>query len=414
MPQKGALLEIFIEKLSYGGAGIGREGGKVIFVKDAVPGDVVYAEITEDKKNYSIARVINIKSPSGNRVQPPCPVFGKCGGCDWQQVEYRTQLTEKENIVRETVERIGKIKEFHIEPAEASIPDYGYRSKLTLSVVRDGRNFSVSFFEAGTDTKISVNRCPVANENVNTGIRIANEFLKKEGTRARSFDKIYIATGDVRTGITLSQMINRKKLNRKLDIGTMKISGNSETEIESSIGDHRFISVPSVFMQANPYINRRMVETVLNWTGSASTEKVLDLYCGIGNFTIPVSEHVRHITGVDSSRLSVKYAEKNAAINKRTNTSFTESNVEDFLKRCDEKFNLVILDPPREGARNIISVLEKMHPEKIIYISCNPATMARDIHELSLSGYSIKRIKPFDMFPHTYHIEVIALLESGN
>ena len=412
MTQKGKILKLSIESLSFGAEGIGRSEGKVIFVKNALPGDLVEAEITVDKKNYSLARVHRLITPSKDRVDTPCPVFGECGGCNLQDLEYTRQLFEKESAVRDTLQRIGKITNLNLQPAEASIPDYGYRSKIVLSTLKSEKGYSVSFFEEGSDNKIPVAHCPVANDIVNRGIEIVNEFLGREVKRARSIDRIFIASGNTGMGITISQRINRKKVNRKLDPGTMKLTGNSETEIESIIDDLHLISVPSVFMQANSYINLKMIETIKNWMDQGRNENVLDLYCGTGNFTLPVSKIAGHVTGVEKDGLAVKYARRNSVINKKTNTSFIQGRADDFIKKCKDNFDLVILDPPREGARNIVSSLEHLRPEKIIYISCNPATLARDLGELTNNGYILKKVKPFDMFPHTYHIEVMALLTS--
>ncbi len=405
-------LRVKIDKLSYGGAGIGTADGKIVFVKRGLPGDVVEVEIIKDKKNFSLARVKSIITPSVGRVEPGCPVFGRCGGCQWQDLEYKTQLAEKHKIVRESVERLGGIKETEIHPVVPSPDVYGYRSRIVLSVLKKGKGFSVCFFEEGSERKIPIESCPVANDRINECIERVSQFFTHGNSLPGHPDKVYIASGDEKTGITISFRNKRNKSKRNFDPVSMVITGRKETEIGLTTHGKILFSVPSLFMQSNIKVSRLMADTLLDWTESSGAQYVLDLFCGFGNFTIPVAGHVHSITGVDSNRLATKYAHKNSSLNGVTNAEFITDEANRFLKKAPRHFDTVILDPPREGAKDCMEPIEKMRPEIIIYISCNPATLARDLGMLCSYGYGIKQIKPFDMFPHTFHIECMVLLES--
>lgn len=405
-------MRIKINKLSYGGAGIGTVNGKIVFVKRGLPGDTVEADVIKEKKNYCLAEAEKVITPSEYRVEPQCPVFGACGGCQWQDLDYEIQLEEKRNIVSESIERIGKIHSPEVLPVVASPAKYGYRSKIVLSVVREGKTHSVSFYEEGTDRKVPIDRCPVANEQVNKGIETVNGFLANNISRARSLEKIYIASGDNTTGITVSQRVNRKAVKRNLDTEHMKLTGKDEAEIEIGVNGKKFVSVPSLFIQANTGVSGLMTETLLDWTRQTRASKILDLFCGFGNFTIPVSDIAKHVTGVDSNNLAIKYAHKNSSLNGSANAEFVTGDADSFLRKATGHFDTVILDPPREGASECSELLGKMKPGTIIYISCDPSTLARDLKKLCSFGYMIKSIKPFDMFPHTFHIECMVLLES--
>lgn len=411
MSQKDKTLKLKIEKLSYGGAGIARSDGKVIFVRRGLPGDVVEAGITRNKKSFSMAEMKRILSPSDKRVRALCPVFGKCGGCQWQDLDYEAQLIEKGNIVSESIRRIGKIEELHPEPVVPSPLEYGYRSRIVLSVIRESNGFSASFFEEGTENKIPVDNCPVAGDSVNSGIECISDFLKKDKRNASSINRIYVASGDHGTGITVLMRVNEKKVKRILDSRDLKLSGGPETEISLVNGGKKFLTVPSIFMQSNNFISRIMTDTLVQWLDESGADRVLDLYSGFGNFTLPACDIAGFVKGVDSDALAIKYARRNSELNGCSNTEFTRDNASAFLEKNRDYYDTVILDPPREGAKDCLGYLAEMKPETIVYISCDPVTLSRDLASLYSYGYRAKTVKPFDMFPHTYHIECMVLLE---
>lgn len=401
---------IKIDKLSYGGAGIGASDGKIVFVKRGLPGDELEVIVRKDKKNYAVAEVLNIITPSSSRVEPGCPVFGECGGCQWQDLEYTCQLAEKQNIVVESIERLGKIDVHGVQPVVPSPLEYGYRSRIVLSLVKNGDGFSVCFFEEGSKRKIPIDYCPVANQQVNECIRKVSRFFSTSKQLPGTPGKVYIVSGDNNAGITVLFRNKKSKFKMNLDPDSLSLTGKKETEVGFKMWNKHFISVPSLFMQSNTGVSSLMTDTLKQWVTDCGAENVLDLYCGFGNFTIPVSDIADSTTGVDSNSLAINYARKNAYMNDTGNTVFITDNADSYLRTNKAYFDTVILDPPRDGAKVCAGLLSKMKPANIIYISCNPATLARDIAGLYSSGYRIRQVKPFDMFPHTYHIECMVLL----
>lgn len=399
-----------IEKLIYGGYGIATVNGKKVFVRGGLPGDVAEVSVTKDRKSHSFAEISELLKPSTLRVKPECAVFGRCGGCQWQDLDYSEQLLQKQGIVTETLDRIAKISCSSMEPIEPSDRIYGYRNRIVLSVVRDIPDHKLAFFEEETNTKVAVEQCPVADEKINDCMKRLSQFLELTGSRARSIEKIYVASGDSSCAATILQNINRNRVSRRFAAGDLSLTGNSEDELEVNINGKRMVFTPSVFTQANRYINCRITETLCNWLETEGNESVLDLYCGYGNFSIPLSMITGHVTGVDSNAKAVRYGSMNIENNGISNISLKVQHADKYLRGNLQNFDFIILDPPREGARDIMDLIGYAEPAKIAYISCNPATLARDLSLLKYHGYRIERIKPFDMFPHTYHIELLALL----
>ncbi len=405
-------MQVEIEKLTYGGAGIGSYNGKKVFVNGGLPGDVAEIEIITEKKNFCIAKIKKIISPSSHRIQPLCKIFETCGGCQWQDLDYKTQIKEKENILAETLIRIGKFREINLLPMDPSPSVYGYRTRLTLTTVKKKTHYKPAFFKKGTKNKIAINFCPIATEQVNQGIDNLKRYLRLLGSKGNLIHKVYIAAGDKNFGITLEMRKKQKMEKKGLSLFDLKLCDN-EKQLDFSMGEMLFTFVPSVFIQANKDINLKMVNFLKQKIGkhkNGNTKTILDLYCGIGNFSLPLAKLSSSVVGVDSNHLSIKHAKINAELNHINNSTFIHSPVETFLENNNTSYDIVILDPPRDGAKNIIKHLSKIRPKRIFYISCNPATLSRDLYQLVLSGYSLLSVKPFDMFPQTYHIECIAEL----
>src|SRR4030065_142791 len=346
-------MRVEIEKLTFGGAGMSRANGKVVFVKGGLPGDVLKVKITKDKGSYAEAIIEEILRTSPERTQAPCPVFGECGGCQMQHLKYPSQLAAKVSILRETLERIGRLRGIEIEPIVPSLEEYSYRNRVTLSTWFQKGRYHLGFHEEGSRKRVPIEGCPIASSIINGAIfRLTKCGLK-------------------------------------------------------------FFLTPSVFIQSNREINERLVETLVEWSDLKGHERVLDLYCGIGNFSLHIAKRAREVVGVDVSAKAIKLAKKSAEADQIRNVLFdptpAELFVEESLKR-DDKLDLVVLEPPREGAKGILKGLVELSPEKIIYVSCDPPTLARDLKTLTEFGYKLIKIRPFDMFPQTYHIESVALL----
>jgi 23S rRNA (uracil1939-C5)-methyltransferase len=407
-------MQVQIEKLTFGGAGIGRVGGKAIFIRGGIPGEVLEVKITKEKGRYAEAGIEEILRPSSERTLPPCPVFGRCGGCQWQHIAYPSQLRYKEVILKETLERIGGLKGVEIEPIVPSPKEYGYRNRVTLSTWGQKGKRYVGYHEGKSRGRVAIEGCPISSRPIDRAIfRLAKSLI---GAPRYPLKRIHIASDEGTAYVDLvpvwkngSKWLSsiRNHLGEEI-----LISGGKE-EFEFNLLGLRFRSAPSVFIQANKEVNELLVQTVGEWANLRGHERVLDLYCGIGNFSLHVAKNARDVVGVDVNARSVSLANKSAEANSITNAVFDASPSELFIEEAvgrGNKFDLIILDPPREGAKGILKGISKLSPERIIYVSCNPPTLARDLKVLTELGYRTLKIRPFDMFPQTYHIESVALV----
>ena len=414
-------MRVEIEKLTFGGAGMARANGKVVFVKGGLPGDVLKVKITKDKGSYAEAIIEEILRTSPERTQAPCPVFGECGGCQLQHLKYPSQLAAKVSILRETLERIGRLRGIEIEPIVPSLEEYSYRNRVTLSTWFQKGRYHLGFHEEGSRKRVPIEGCPIASSIINEAIFRLTKCLSSINAHY-PLARIHIASDGKTAHISLVPFSEKdpKKLNtlrdhikKSLEIGNVSVAGHHEEDFEFTQSGLKFYSTPSVFIQSNREINERLVETLVEWSDLKGHERVLDLYCGIGNFSLHIAKRAREVVGVDVSAKAIKLAKKSAEADQIRNVIFdptpAELFVEESLKR-DDKFDLVVLDPPREGAKGILKGLVELSPEKIIYVSCDPPTLARDLKTLTEFGYKLIRIRPFDMFPQTYHIESVALL----
>lgn len=416
-------MELEVEKLTFGRWGIGRAGGKVVFVKGGLPGEVLDVEIIEEKKKYSEAEVRSILKPSPERIQPPCPVFDRCGGCQWQHLKYRSQLKAKEEILKETLERIGGLRGVEIEPIVPSPEQYGYRDRATLSVWLQKGKCRVGYFEERSHRRVAIEHCPIASEPINRAISCLSRTLPLIRYPDYDLETIYISSDGNTAYVSLVPGRNEEnqgkldalcnRLRESTETESISIIGDDENEFEFNLLGLRFYSTPSLFVQANEEINESLIKTVIEWAELRGDEKILDLYSGIGNFSLHLAMRVKEAVGVEVNEKAVKLAEKSAKVNSISNASFRALPSELFVKETlikDERFDLVILDPPREGAKAVIPNLAQLSPEKIIYVSCDPPTLARDLRKLGELNYRTIKVRPFDMFPQTYHIESVALL----
>lgn len=415
-------MQIEIENIAFGGSGLGKDDGKVFFVRGGLPKDILEIKIIKDKGKYAEAVISKIIKPSPDRIEPLCPVFNLCGGCQLQNLNYPAQLREKENILKETLGRIGGLHDTPIEPIVPSPDEFGFRNKVTLSAWFYKSHWHLGYNQKGSTRKVPIESCPISTDIVDKTIKRLSQVLVSLGDPHFPLDKIHISSNGVKSQITLVPLHNRKgdtlktlhrHLKRHPETENVSIAGIGETGFEFSILENKFMTTPSAFTQVNSSVNELMIKTVLEWAELSEATTVLDLYSGIGNFSIPLALKSKEVLGVEISKNSVKLANKNLELNSINNTVFQNASSEDavnILNDQEEKFDLVVLDPPREGAKEIIDGLVKLSPEKIIYISCDPATLARDLGKLSESGYKVEKVRPFDMFPQTFHIESVTLL----
>lgn len=431
-----------IEKLAFGGAGFGQINGKACFVPFTAPGDIARIRIKKEKRSYLEGELLELLDSSKRRVIPPCPVFGACGGCNWQHLSYIDQLHAKEEIFAELLWRSERVCRERILPIVAAPEPFAYRSRIQLKVRCINGEPRIGFYRAGSHFVINIpEKCAIVHPVINRLIaglrRIITAFPEAE-----NIPQIDVAIGDdERSELVIHYIGSRKQeiirhfRHYRLPLGACgiflqtgrkttieKISGDEPPHLTYKVPNRSFPDLPEIvlsfssggFSQVNYRQNLVLVETVYNWAGATGWERVLDIFCGNGNFSLPLAGKVFHVTGVEDYGPSISIAGYNSEANGIKNVSFTCADAVSEISRmvaADEKFDKVLLDPPREGAADVARAIPALRPKAILYVSCDPATLARDIGILKKLGYEVMKCRPVDMFPQTYHIESVTLFE---
>ena len=368
-----------ITATAFGGWGIARNNGKVIFVYSALPGDKLEVEITEEKKNHSFAKIVQVISPSEQRIQPECQVFTECGGCSYQNTSYENELQIKKDILIDQLNRIGGIEKENIPPVNViNAERFRYRSHATVK----SQNGKKGFFTRGTNdfTELPVTGCLLLGDELNS------EIMKHEPDSNE-----FRAAIDCNNKIFFSDSEPKSVIEDKAD-GIL---------YRRNIND---------FFQANSLLREEMLRTVLDMASPSKDQTVLDIGCGTGFFSLYLSDHVKKCIGFDISRSSIQKAKLNAKLNEKPNTEFIVKNASE-INPHSYAADTVILDPPRAGlSKKARRTVNTIRPKTIVYVSCNPSTYSRDIKDFIKEGYSLERISLIDMFPCTHHIEIISRL----
>ena len=362
--------ELLIESLTNSGDGLGRLDERVVFVPHTMPGDKVKIKITQRKKTYALAEVIELVEPSPDRIEPKCTYFAQCGGCDWQHVPYPLQLTAKVEQLKDTLQRIGGLGEISIQPIISSDQPYGYRNRIQGEI----RQSAFHYKRRRSDQRIAISRCEIAEKPI-------NEWL--ESDRGDS------PTGRVEIALVDDQVV------------VLPINDNNSTELG--------------FRQVNSHVSNLLTEKLLSIIEHSACKTIIDLYCGRGTWTnlIATNHPDKEIVGVDSSPDNIKTAKENAQINKLNNVRFQQATVEKTIRSLPVSSSLCIVDPPRAGLDGkVCESLIHSRPEELIYISCHPATLARDLKLFTEAGYNISSLIPLDMFPQTAHLESLVQLRA--
>jgi 23S rRNA (uracil1939-C5)-methyltransferase len=448
--RKGEELELAVDSLAYGGNGVARLNGFVVFVRGGLPGDRVRARVTKTKRGFAESVVTELLHPSGERVVAPCRHFGVCGGCRFQDLAYEAQLAEKERQVRDALVRIGRFAEPPLEPILPAASQYGYRNKLEYSFAAGEDGVDLGFHRAGRwDEVIGIEECLLTTD-LGNAVRLAvREWAREE--RLEPYDQ---ATGEgylrhlvVREGRNTGQMLvvlvtapgERFETGYFVDVlrrfpevrsihwainDTPAEQTNLPTKllwgldaIEEEILGLRFRVRPSAFLQTNTEMAARLYELAREYAELTGEENVFDLYCGTGTIGLALAGSARTVWGLEISEEAIACAIENSELNGIENARFFAGNVGQTIEELREEAgspDVVVVDPPRAGlAGKALRRTGALGAARIVYVSCNPTTLASDLQVLrDENGYELVRCRPVDMFPHTPHVESVSLLTS--
>ncbi|MCZ6451452.1 MAG: 23S rRNA (uracil(1939)-C(5))-methyltransferase RlmD, partial [Deltaproteobacteria bacterium] len=394
-------LKLKIDSLTYGPYGIGRDNRRVILVPLTVPGDEAGVRIVAEKRNYAIGELSHLLKPSPLRQAPPCPYFERCGGCPWQQIEYEGQLAAKEKIVVDALHRIGRLDGFQILPILRSPQEYGYRRRIRLQ--SDGRK-RLGFYRALSHELIEIDSCLIADPQVDRHLSVAREWIKGLRTKLR-FVEIIMSDGEQQTvlvGRSEERFFQEDDalcapfVSGQKEIKGVIISGPGwhrswgRTKIHIQSQDDLIMEVDgNIFTQVNREGNNLLVGEILQWGEFDHQDRVLELYSGTGNLSLPAARRAGEIVAVDGNPQSIRNGKENGRLNRIENIRWLCSDVPKAVRRLaadQEQFSKIILNPPRSGAKGLEHELASLNADKILYVSCNPPTLARDLSALSKKG----------------------------
>ncbi len=384
-------VELVIDNLSNMGDGVGRINNWVVFVPYTLPGEKVRARIYRNDKNCSMADLVEVLEASPRRVQPKCPVFGYCGGCQYQHLEYAAQLEWKTAQVADLL-RLQAGLELPVNPAIASPEIYNYRSKITphFQKPKDARMGSIGFLRAGSRSEIcDVTQCPIAMAPINSALPALRKAVQQ-------------AAGQYKRGATLLMRVSEGS-----------VITNNNAVCTEKVGNLTFNFLAGDFFQNNPYILPSFTDYVARQACAGGAKYLVDAYCGSGLFALTLASHFEKVLGVEVSETSADWARANARSNNINHATFLAASAEAIFEQVDfpAAESAVVIDPPRKGCdMAFLNQLFAFGPERVVYVSCNPATQIRDLAEFDKAGYEVIEVQPFDLFPQTKHLECVATL----
>jgi 23S rRNA (uracil1939-C5)-methyltransferase len=446
--RKGEELELRVDSLAYGGSGVSRHDGFVVFVRGGLPGDDVRARVTKVKRGFAEGVVTDVVRPSTARVEAPCPHFGVCGGCRTQDLAYDVQVAEKERQVRDALMRIGRFEDPPMEPIVPAASQYGYRNKLEYSFTSTPEGIDLGFHRAGRwDEVIGIDVCLLTTDLGNEIRRAVRDWAREEALEP--YDQAggsgYLRHLVVREGRNTGQALvvlvtapgDRFEagyfvdvLRRVPEVRSIHWAINDtpaeqtnlptkllwgEEAIEEEILGLRFRVRPSAFLQTNTEMAGRLYELAREYAALTGTENVYDLYCGTGTIGLALANRAASVWGLEISEEAVACAIENAELNGIANARFFAGNVGQTVEELREEAgepDVVVVDPPRAGlAGKALRRTGALGASRIVYVSCNPTTLASDLQVLRDDyGYALERCRPVDMFPHTPHVESVSAL----
>ena len=440
---------VYIEDLTHDGNGVAKIDGYPLFIQGALPGETAEIHVMKTLKNYGFAKVINILEKSPDRVEAPCVYFSQCGGCQLQHLSYEGQLKWKQNMVANVMKRLGKI-DAPVLPVKGMEEPWHYRNKSQIPFAQNEAGQMVAgFYKTKSHSIVDMERCLIQtgeadvvmadlkreleilgvspyDEKSHQGMlrhvvvrkgRATGEVMVVLVTKSKKFPQASAAIEKIRALIpnvtSIVQNVNGEKTNVIFGNDTFTLWGKDT--IEDTIGNVRFEISARSFYQVNPVQTEVLYKQALDYAQLTGNERVIDAYCGIGSISLFLAQKAGHVMGVEIVEQAIEDAKRNAALNGFTNTYFEAGPAEEVIPRWykeGKEADVLVVDPPRKGCDEaLLNTIIEQKPKRVVYVSCNPATLARDLRILEDGGYKTQEVQPVDMFPHTTHCEAVAWLE---
>lgn len=447
--QKNEHVHVQFEDLTHDGAGVAKVDGYPLFVKQALPGEVALVKVIHTKKNFGFGRLIKVEKESIHRVEAPCPVFNRCGGCQLQHLSYEGQLQYKQKQVQEVMARIGGLNDLAVHPTLGMEDPWRYRNKSQVPIGEQSGKIVAGFYAERSHDIVDTDECLIQSEDADRAMNLVKKMAEEYGLRgydgkthkgqlrhvvirhAAATDQLMIVLVTKNESIpnkkhlikrlrdtfpnlaSIVHNVNPKRTNVIFGEKTTTLWG--EDVIYDEISGIRFAISPRSFYQVNPVQTKVLYEKALEYADLKGKENVIDAYCGIGTISLFLAKQAKHVYGVEIVPEAVDDARQNARLNGIENADFYVGEAEKVMpwwRAQGIEADVIVVDPPRKGCdESLLDTMTEMEPEKIVYVSCNPATLARDLKYLKEKGYESKEVQPVDMFPQTTHVECVTWLE---
>ncbi|WP_371381200.1 23S rRNA (uracil(1939)-C(5))-methyltransferase RlmD [Sporomusa aerivorans] len=445
---KGQAYTIEITGLGHSGEGVGRYQDFTVFVPGALPGETVTAEITTVKKTYAVGALTTVRIPSPYRIVPECGIYDRCGGCQLQHLKYEEQLQAKRRQVVDAVTRIGKLPDVVIHPTLGAGNPWYYRNKMQFPVGSQQGNVVIGCFSQGSHDIVDTDNCLIQHQSNNAIVRELRAIIAElgitpydeqtgQGVIRHVLGRVGTATGEIMVVlvtatdrlpkrealierlkakvsglVSIVQNINSKKTNIIMGDKTVTLWGRDT--ITDKLGEFSFNISARSFFQVNTVQAEVLYNQAVQYAGLTGSETVIDAYCGTGTITLFLARHAARVYGIEIIEQAIRDARQNAVNNQVDNAEFIVGDAVEVMPRLYKQGirpDVVVVDPPRAGCeQKVLETFARMEPKRIVYVSCNPASLARDLAVLSGLGYEAGEIQPVDMFPMTYHVESVALI----
>lgn len=445
---KNDRLTVLVEDLTHDGAGVAKVEGYPLFIPKVLPGEKVEVEVTKTNKRYGFAKLLNIQTHSEDRIEPPCHVFWECGGCQLQHLSYEAQLVQKRKTVRDVIDRIAKLPHVPVHEVKGMDNPWRYRNKSQIPFSERNGETVGGFYKTRTHHIVDTDTCIIQSEEADLLMAEIKHQLKGIGihaydershrgvlrhlvvrkaratgevmvvfvTRTKDIPQIEAMVEIVKNVLpnvtSIIQNVNTKKTNVIFGEETILLYGSPV--IVDTIGDTKFEISARSFYQINPEQTEVLYGQALDYAQLTGDEIVIDAYCGIGTISLFLAKQAKEVYGVEIVPQAIEDAKRNAALNQMNNAYFEAGPAEEIIPKWYEEgkhFDVLVVDPPRKGCdEKLLDTILRHKPKRLVYVSCNPATLARDLHILEDGGYRTQEIQPVDMFPHSSHIEVVTWL----